>query len=142
MPRFALERGDASTHKLLLGLFDQLSGDRGLVLKHESVAKITTLLEALLEVHQRAIPWQHELPPHMVNDFLKRNDPSFKPIRQTIRMFIETLDIYAIHGEVPGKFKEKLMELYDYEDTIENNGDCESPGRGFEETPLTDMFER
>ena len=142
MPRFALERGDASTHKLLLGLFDQLSGDRGLVLKHESVAKITTLLEALLEVHQRAIPWQHELPPHMVNDFLKRNDPSFKPIRQTIRMFIETLDLYAIHGEVPGKFKEKLMELYDYEDTIENNGDCESPGRGFEETPLTDMFER
>jgi len=141
MPRLAMERGDEATYKLLLDFFSQITDDRGLVLKQESVAKLTPLLDALLEVHQIAIPWRHEPPNRMVIDFLKRVDPRMKPIRQTIRMFIETLDIYSVYGEVPGKFKEKLMELYDFDDTIGENGDDDPPARGFEETPLRDMFE-
>jgi hypothetical protein len=141
MPRLAMERGDEATSKLLLDFFSQITDDRGLVLKQESVAKLTPLLDALLEVHQIAIPWRHEPPNRMVIDFLKRVDPRMKPIRQTIRMFIETLDIYSVYGEVPGKFKEKLMELYDFDDTIGENGDDDPPARGFEETPLRDMFE-
>jgi hypothetical protein len=141
MPRLAMERGDDATHKLLLGFFSQLTEDRGLVLKQESAARLTPLLEALLEIHQKAIPWQHELPANLVRDFLKRVDPGSKPIRQTIRMFIETLDIYAVHGIIPGKFKEQLMEIYDFDDQIGENGDGDPGTRGFEETPLTDMFE-
>jgi len=142
MPNLALQRGDEPTSKLLLGFFKQLTEERGLVLKQESAAKLKPLLEAILLLHQSAIPWQHELLPDMISAFLKRNDASARPIRQTIRMFIETLDIYSQHGEIPGKFKEKLMEIYDYDDTIVDNGDDGPGSRGFAETPLNDMFDR
>lgn len=141
MAAFAEKRGDDEGKSIIQELFAQITKKRNLMLKQEEPEKLIPLLEKLLILHQNAITWKHELPENFIPDTLKRISPQAKPIRQVIRMFIETLDIYAAHGIIPGKFVENLMEAYDYDTPVEEPNEAEPAPMGFTETPLKDMFD-
>ncbi|MDD2228407.1 MAG: DUF2791 family P-loop domain-containing protein [Candidatus Cloacimonetes bacterium] len=143
MPILAQERFGDTTAKLLTKFFDLITGSQGMVLTPLKPKDYIVLLDKLLEIHQEAIPWKHELPENMVQDTLKRIDPSTKPVRQILRMFIETLDLYSTVGIIPGKFNDNLQELYDFDSELPHlpEEDSNNETSGFRETPLKDMFD-
>lgn len=142
MPKMAEERFDAKAAQAVSSFFDLITGSQGMVLTPIKTADLKILLERLLEIHREAIPWKFDLPPNMVQDTLKRIDPSTKPIRQIIRMFIETLDVYSTLGIIPGKFNENLQEFYDFElELPDPPAENSNEPRGFSETSLKDMFD-
>lgn len=142
MPKLAKERFDARAAEAVAKFFELISSSQGMVLTPIKTDDLKALLAKLLEIHCAAIPWKFELPENMVKDTCKRIDPSTKPIRQIIRMFIETLDIYSTLGIIPGKFNENLQEVYDFEVELPNPPDDNgTEPRGFTETTLSEMFD-
>lgn len=119
MPRLALTRGDDQGSAILTDLFYQLTQKRSLVLSQIQPNKLTPLLESIYKIHRHAIPWHHEPPHELIPSIIKRINPQSKPIRQVIRMFIESLDICAVYGTIPGKFTAKIVENYGFDDPVE-----------------------
>jgi len=141
MPKLAKERFDAEAAQRIDEFFDTITGEQGLVLQPIKDHDFLPLLEGLLAIHQKAIPWKHEPPRNFIVDTLKRINPSSKKVRQVIRMFIETLDVYASYGEVPGNFTENMMEIYDIDTELPDPPeDSLDEAKGYVETPLKDMF--
>jgi hypothetical protein len=142
MPKYAEERYDIQTSARIHKFFEQASGKQGLVLKPVKAKDLYPLLERLLDIHRAAIGWKYDLPDDFVNNALKHIDPSNKPIRQIIRMFIEIMDIYATRGIIPGRFLENVVVDYDYEDELPDRPEDDDNGQvGFRETAIKEMFE-
>ena len=141
MPKLARDRFSPDIAIAIEELFDIITSEQGMVLEPIQDSCFIPLLEQLMEIHQRAIPWKHAQPDAFVVDTLKRINPSSKPIRQVLRMFIETMDIYASFGEIPGRFMENLVEVYGIDEELpeDRDNDNESP-KGFTEKPLLEMF--
>lgn len=142
MPELAKERLGEKTSSAIKNLFDDITDNQGMVLTPISTDDYIVLLDKLLRIHQNAILWKYECPQNIVQDTLQRIDPTNKPVRQVLRMFIETLDLYSTLGIIPGRFKDNLKELYDFEDELPETPlvDNDTEPSGFRETSLKDMF--
>ncbi|MDD4310431.1 MAG: DUF2791 family P-loop domain-containing protein [Candidatus Cloacimonetes bacterium] len=142
MPKLASERFDSQVSKSIEEFFIKETGPRNLVLAPVSSAKLKPFLEDVLHIHQQAILWKHQPKEDFISLAIKTIDPSNKPIRQIIRLFIEVLDIFASTGIIPGSFQENLQVYTDLDGEF-----CEPPcdenndSSGFTETKLQDMFD-
>jgi len=141
MPNLARERSGVQAEEIVRNLFAQSIGEQGLVLKPINPENYTPLLNKLLELHYSAIEWKYKIPDNLITETLKHLDPSNKPLRQVIRMFIETLDIFSEYGTYPEKFKENLLEEYDLDDELPEPQVSSTSQAGFTETSLKDMFD-
>lgn len=141
MPILARGRLGVQAEDVLINFFEQAKGGQKLDLSPIAPELYTPLLKKLLELHSSAIAWKHQIPAELVSQALKIIDPSNKPLRQIIRMFIETCDIYAEYGSYPDKFKEVLIEEYDIDDELPESVENGNAQTGFAETPLKEMFD-
>jgi hypothetical protein len=142
MPVLARERFDSQNAAAVNSFFDQVTDPTNLILAPIVSQDIYPLLSKLLEIHRQAISWQHQVSDTLIVDAAKRIDPENKPIRQTVRMFIECLDIFAVTGTLPGAFNENLSEYYDFDEELTEQIEPEvKANHGFEETKLNDMFD-
>jgi hypothetical protein len=142
MPILAKERFDRAVAKSIKEFFLQETGPKNMVLAPVLSSKLKPFLLELMEIHRRAIAWKFQPDESLISTAIKLIDPSNKPIRQVIRMFIEIMDIYACYGEIPKNFQENLQVIDDLADEYpdlpsETNG--QPPG--FTEQKLEDLFD-
>lgn len=99
------------------------------------------LLQKLSDIHTNAIAWKYDMPPDFLESSLRIIDPSNKPIRQIIRMFIESMDLYATTGVLPGKFTDNLMIANDFDDELPDPPeDNDNDTLGYKEKSIGEMF--
>lgn len=72
-----------------------------------------------------------------MQDALKLIEPTGKPVRQIVRIFIEIMDLFAYTGSMPVSFTQNLIVDADFEEEESTDND----GSGLIETSLQDIFE-
>jgi hypothetical protein len=137
MPQLAEERFDATEAAAIRSFFDLATDSHNLVLAPVGKKELLTLLNQLLEIHHQAIDWQHPIPETFVQDALKLIEPTGKPVRQIVRIFIEIMDLFAYTGSMPASFTQNLIVDADFEEEESTDND----GSGLIETSLQDIFE-
>lgn len=141
MPQFAGERVDSHFAELIGEFFRQVTGSQGLILSPVNNQDLYPLLQKLSEIHTNAISWKYDMPPDFLESSLSIIDPTNKPIRQIIRMFIESMDLYATTGVLPGKFTDNLMIANDFDDELPDPPEDNDDGTvGYKEKSIGDMF--
>lgn len=141
MPSLAEQRFDPQTAAIVKQFFEFATDNRNLVLAPIPKKELEPLLQQLFQLHTQAITWQYPAPENFIADALKRIDPASKAIRQIIRMFIETMDIYATKGTLPTVFQENLMDNPDFEEEYPEQSEIGAIAEnGLIETSLDDLF--
>lgn len=139
MPPLAEERMGAESAAIIRQFFDFVTDPHNLVLAPVQKKELFVLLDQLLEIHHQAIDWQYPIPDTFVKDAIKVIDPSHKPIRQIVRIYIEIMDMYAHSGKMPQAFTENLFTDPDFSEDEAPEATGESTG--FRETSLTELFD-
>ncbi len=137
MPILAEERFSDTEAGIMKSFFESAADSHNLVLAPVSRKELTMLLDQLLEIHHQAIDWQYPIPESFVADALKMIEPTGKPVRQIVRIFIEIMDLFAHSGKMPPSFTQNLIATADFEE--EESMDYN--GSGLIETNLQDLFD-
>ena len=137
MPILAAERFSDNEAGIMKSFFESATDSHNLVLAPVARKELTMLLDQLLEIHHQAIDWKYPIPERFVADALKMIEPTGKPVRQIVRIFIEIMDLFAHSGKMPPSFTQNLIETADFEEEEGVDGN----GSGLIETNLQDLFD-
>ncbi len=139
MPEAAMEKYGPNSLALINNFFTKaFKSTKNLNLNPIRSKEFLKLFQSLIEIHQKAIDWQ--IPPceELANKIIKIIRPEFKPVRVTIRMMIELLDIYAVKGTLVENITEEESSEYDLNNEDFNDNEETS---GLTEQPLSEMFD-
>jgi len=140
MPEAAKERFDSKSALQMANFFEMsVKSKRNLILNPIDKSHYYALFTAILQLHQQAIKWKKPAEDNLIEEIEKIIRPDQKPIRISVRMFIELLGIYACHGQLLNSIKDdKIME----HDLNEEESYDENLRSGFTEKPLDEMFDK
>lgn len=143
MPVAAEERFDSKTAKLITSFFDlSVKSKINLHLTPVDRSEFRVLFRVLFHIHQKAISWVCPADESLIDDIEKIVRPEQKPIRMSIRMFIEILDIYASQGRLISSVKEEKLSEHDLgDDNNEEEIENKQSKIGFYEKTLDEMFD-
>ncbi len=139
IPEYANQKLSAEFAYKLNQFFNlSVKNNKNLTLNPIQKSQYHELFQAVLQIHQQAIPWVKPAEENLLEQVECMIRPELKPVRITIRMLIEILDIYACRGELSSSVKEQKVKEYDLAE--EDEEIIGFQGKGFTETPLSELF--
>lgn len=140
MSEFALQRIHSDAAYQMRTFFDLAAkSNRNLNLNPVMRKEYIALFKAILEIHKQAIQWIVPEESDLLDRLEKIVKPERRPVRVSIRMFIELLDIYALTGSIVEEIKEQKVKEYDLSEEMNTLPD--SDDIGFNERSLIEMFD-
>jgi len=143
IPEAAMERISSDAAYQMRAFFDIAArSNRNLLLNPVMKKEYMALFQAIMAIHKRAIPWINPDEENLAEKLEKIVKPERRPVRVSIRMFIELLDIYAITGQIVENIREQKLKEYDLTEEFQINTDnLSSDTGGFKEKSLEEMFD-